>query len=59
MRIANGTATGDFEDFMTGFVNPDGSVWGRPAGVAVGQDGALYVADDASNSVWRVTYTGQ
>ena len=57
--VANGNATGDFEDFMTGFVNPDGSVWGRPAGVAMGADGALYVADDASNSIWRVTYTGQ
>ncbi len=59
IRMADGNATGDFEDFMTGFVNPDGSVWGRPAGVAVGHDGALYVADDASNSIWRVTYSGQ
>ena len=58
IRMANGNATGDHEDFMTGFVNSDGTVWGRPAGVAVGADGALYVADDASNSVWRVTYTG-
>jgi glucose/arabinose dehydrogenase len=59
VRMANGNATGEFEDFMTGFVNPDGTVWGRPAGVAVGADGALYVADDASNTVWRVVYTGQ
>ena len=43
---------------MTGFVNPDGAVWGRPAGVAVGSDGAIYVADDTSNSVWRITYIG-
>jgi glucose/arabinose dehydrogenase len=43
---------------MTGFVNPDGTVWGRPAGVAMGADGALYVADDTSNTIWRITYTG-
>jgi glucose/arabinose dehydrogenase len=43
---------------MTGFVNTDGTVWGRPCGVAVGADGAIYVADDTSNSVWRITYIG-
>lgn len=59
VRTSNGNATGDYEDFMTGFVNADGSVWGRPAGVAMGTDGALYVADDTSNTIWRITYTGQ
>ena len=34
-------------------------VWGRPVGVAVGHDGALYVTDDGSRSVWRVTYSGK
>ncbi len=58
VRISNGVATGTYEDFMTGFVNPDGTVWGRPAGVCIGADGALYVADDTSNTVWRITYTG-
>lgn len=58
VRMSGGNATGEYEDFMTGFVNSDGTVWGRPAGVAMGADGALYVADDASNSVWRITYTG-
>ena len=38
---------------------PDGKVWGRPVGVAVGHDGALYVTDDGSRSIWRVTYTGK
>jgi glucose/arabinose dehydrogenase len=58
VRMANGVATGVYEDFMTGFVNSDGTVWGRPAGVCIGADGAIYVADDASNSIWRITYIG-
>jgi glucose/arabinose dehydrogenase len=58
VRMVNGLATGAYEDFMTGFVNPDGSVWGRPGGVCIGADGAIYVADDLSNSIWRITYIG-
>ncbi len=56
--VRNGRATGEYMDFLTGFVTPDGHVWGRPVGVAVGADGSLYVTDDGSRSVWRVTYTG-
>jgi glucose/arabinose dehydrogenase len=41
---------------MTGFVNNDADVWGRPVGVAVAKDGALLVTDDLSNTVWRVAY---
>jgi glucose/arabinose dehydrogenase len=55
----NGVPTGEYEDFMTGFVTPEGNVWGRPVGVAVGKDGALFVSDDGSNTVWRVSYTGK
>lgn len=57
--LKNGNATGEYEDFLTGFVTKDGQVWGRPVGVAVGHDGALYVTDDGSRSVWRVVYTGK
>jgi glucose/arabinose dehydrogenase len=52
-------ATGEYEDFLTGFVTPKGEVWGRPVGVAVGNDGALYVTDDGSQSIWRVSYVGK
>lgn len=52
-------ADGSYEDFLTGFVTKDGQVWGRPVGVTVGGDGALYVSDDGSRSVWRVAYTGE
>jgi len=53
-----GKASGEYEDFLTGFVTPDGNVWGRPVGVAVGKDGSLFVSDDGSNSIWRVSYAG-
>jgi glucose/arabinose dehydrogenase len=54
-----GHATGEYEDFLTGFVTPDGKVWGRPVGVAVAKDGSLLVSDDSSNSIWRVSYQGK
>jgi len=53
-----GHATGEYQDFLTGFVLPSGDVWGRPVGVAVAHDGSLLVTDDGSNSIWLVTYTG-
>ncbi|HEX3738102.1 MAG TPA: PQQ-dependent sugar dehydrogenase [Terriglobales bacterium] len=54
-----GHATGEYEDFLTGFVVDDQSVWGRPVGVAVAPDGSLLVSDDASGSIWRVSYSGK
>jgi len=57
LPMKDGKATGEFEDFLVGFVTPDGNVWGRPVGVAVAKDGALMVTDDASGTVWRVSST--
>jgi glucose/arabinose dehydrogenase len=54
-----GHARGEYEDFLTGFVLPDGNVWGRPVGTTVAPDGSLLVSDDGSNSIWRVSYTGK
>jgi glucose/arabinose dehydrogenase len=54
--LDNGHASGVYEDFLTGFVTPEGQVWGRPVGVAVGKEGALYVTDDAGKVIWRVSY---
>ncbi len=54
-----GRATGEYQDFLTGFVLPDGRVWGRPVGITVAHDGSLLVSDDGSNSIWRVSYTGK
>ena len=53
-----GHATGEYQDFLTGFVLPSGQVWGRPVGVTTAQDGSLLVTDDGTNSIWLVTYTG-
>ncbi len=55
----NGAPAGVYEDFMTGFVTPEGDVWGRPVGVTVAKDGALLVTDDGSNTIWRVSYSGK
>jgi len=57
--IKKGAATGEYEDFLVGFVTPDGDVWGRPVGVAMAKDGSLMVTDDASGTVWRVAYVGK
>ena len=56
VRLKHGVPTGDYEDFLTGFVVDGRSVWGRPVGVAVAHDGALLVTDDASDTVWRIAY---
>ena len=51
-----GKASGEYEDFLTGFVTEDGKVWGRPVGTAVAKDGSLLVSDDATQLIWRVSY---
>jgi glucose/arabinose dehydrogenase len=55
----DGHATGEYEDFLTGFVTPEGKVWGRPVGVTLGNDGSLFVTDDGTKTVWHVIYTGK
>ena len=54
----DGRPTGEYEDFMTGFVLSRDNVWGRPVGVAVAKDGSLIVSEDASGTVWRIVYKG-
>jgi glucose/arabinose dehydrogenase len=51
-----GKPTGEYEDFMTGFVVSDTQVWGRPVGVAVANDGSLFVTEDGSGTIWRVAH---
>lgn len=56
LLFKDGKPTGEYEDFMTGFVVSDTEVWGRPVGVAVAKDGSLLVSDDANGTMWRVAY---
>jgi glucose/arabinose dehydrogenase len=57
--LKNGQPTGDYEDFLTGFVVDDRRVWGRPVGVAVARDGALLVTEDGNGAIWRISYRGR
>ena len=59
LPMKNGHATGEYEDFLTGFTLGDGKVWGRPVGVTVAKDGSLFVSDDGTRSIWHVTYVGK
>jgi glucose/arabinose dehydrogenase len=54
----NGKPSGDPVEVLTGFINGDGAASGRPVGVALDRRGALLVADDVGNTVWRVTADG-
>jgi glucose/arabinose dehydrogenase len=53
--FAKGKPAGPPRDVVTGFVTEGGDAYGRPVGVAIDGRGALLVADDVGNSVWRVT----
>ena len=56
LLFKDGKPTGEYEDFMTGFVVSDKQVWGRPVGVAVAKDGSLIVTEDGSGTIWRVSH---
>jgi glucose/arabinose dehydrogenase len=55
VRFSDGKPSGLPMDVLTGFVSKDGKAWGRPVGVAIDQRGALLVADDVGNVIWRVS----
>jgi glucose/arabinose dehydrogenase len=52
----DGKPTGEYDDFMTGFVLSADQVWGRPVGVTIGRDGSLFVTEDGSGTIWRVSH---
>ena len=53
--FADGAPSGKPQDVLTGFLSADGEAQGRPVGVAIDRKGALLVADDVGNAIWRVT----
>jgi len=57
--LDKGKSNGVYEDFLTGFIAPDGLAWGRPVGVVTGKDGSLYVTDDAYDAIWKISWTGK
>ncbi|MCP3459118.1 sorbosone dehydrogenase family protein [Bradyrhizobium sp. CCGUVB23] len=59
IKMKDGKPTGEYEDFVTGFVVNDSDVWGRPVGVAVAKDGALLISEDGNGTIWRVTRAPQ
>ena len=55
VKFIKGKPVGLPQDILTGFLSPKGEAYGRPVGVTVDKQGALLVADDAGNKIWRVT----
>nr|WP_315782767.1 MULTISPECIES: sorbosone dehydrogenase family protein [unclassified Bradyrhizobium] len=55
VRLKDGVPTGEYEDFVTGFVVNDREVWGRPVGVTVARDGSLLISEDGNGTIWRVS----
>ena len=58
IRFAGGRPVGKPIDFVRGFINDKGQAMGRPVGVTIDRTGALIIADDVGNAVWRVSYVG-
>jgi glucose/arabinose dehydrogenase len=56
VHIKDGVPTGEYEDFLTGFILSDNSAWGRPVSSTVAADGSLLMSDDAGNVIYRISY---
>lgn len=57
--LKHGVPTGQYDDFLTGFVVDNRSVWGRPVGLTVAHDGALLITEDGNGTMWRIAYEGE
>ena len=56
VHMKNAEPTGDYEDFLTGFVVDDAHVWGRPVATAELADGSLLMSEDGGNVIYRISY---
>ena len=54
VKFINGKPVGFPQDILTGFLNQEGDAYGRPVGVTMDKQGALLVADDVGNTIWRI-----
>jgi glucose/arabinose dehydrogenase len=57
VRMKNHVPTGEYEDFMTGFIVDDGNAWARPVCAEVAADGSLLMSDDGNNVIYRISYS--
>lgn len=57
VRMHNGIPTGEYDDFLVGFIVSDGNAWGRPVAVVEASDGSLLLSDDGANKVYRISYS--
>jgi glucose/arabinose dehydrogenase/cytochrome c2 len=56
VHMKNDQPTGDYEDFLTGFIADNGNVWGRPVATTELKDGSLLLSDDGGNVIFRISY---
>lgn len=54
-KFSEGRPAGSMQSLLTGFLDSEGNARGRPVGIAVQADGAILVADDVGNALWRLT----
>jgi glucose/arabinose dehydrogenase/cytochrome c2 len=57
VHMKNGEPVGDYEDFLTGFIVDDASVWGRPVATLQLADGSLLMSEDGNNVIYRISYS--
>jgi glucose/arabinose dehydrogenase len=57
VHMKNGEPTGDYEDFLTGFVVDDSHVWGRPVATVELKDGSLLMSEDGNDVVFRISHS--
>lgn len=57
VRMRDGAPTGEYDDFLVGFVVDAGDVWGRPVGALEDRDGSLLISDDGANAIYRISYS--
>ena len=57
VRMKQGIPTGEYDDFLVGFIADDGNAWARPVGAVVASDGSLLISEDGNNTIYRISYT--
>ncbi len=56
VRMKDGVPTGEYDDFLVGFIADDGNAWARPVGAVVASDGSLLMSEDGNNMIYRISY---